>query len=138
MGVYRGALPPGGGVQFMTVCFTGLDATIFRGLIVQTQVFGSILVCAAAGLVGSFIFGPEVLPQIAGAVVGAIAGAIGGTALAIWTIAASGCACPAGANGFCVAVVLFVVPGTPVVTPVYPFILPDSAGCATVMPAGCP
>lgn len=138
MAVYRGAVPAGGGVQFMTVCFTGWDATLFRWLIGQAQVVGSILICAVAGLIGSFIFGPEVLPQIIGVFAGAIAGAIGGAGLAAWTMATSGCACPPGANGFCVAVVLLIVPGTPIVTPVYPFILPDSAGCAAVMPPGCP
>jgi len=138
MSVHRGALPAGAGIQFMTVCFTGWDAILFRWLVGEVQIGGSILVCGAAGFVASFIFGPEVLPQIMGVGIGVIAGAIGGTALSIWTLATSGCACPPGTDGFCIAVVLFVVPGTPVVMPVYPFILPDRGGCTTVMPAGCP
>jgi hypothetical protein len=138
MAVYRGALPAGAGVQFVTMCFTGWEAMLFRWLIREAQVGGSVLVWGAAGFVASFIFGPEVLPQIVGVAAGATAGAIGGTALSIWTLAASGCACPPGSDGFCVAAVLFVVPGTPVVMPVYPFFLPDRGGCTTVMPPGCP
>ena len=138
MGIYVGPVPPGPGIVNIKMCFTGLAATVMKNVIAQVAGVSTALIGAAIGFVVSIFLGPEVIPQIAGIFVGAAAGAVAGGLLTAFILARGACPCPPGASGFCIVLVFYVVPGTSVWIPIWPFAFPDPGACATVMPAGCP
>jgi hypothetical protein len=138
MAVYTGAMPAGPGLVYMPVCFTGVEAMLFRYLLPYFNVVGQAAFGAACGVIASLIFGPEVLPQLLGLAIGAISGAIIGGGLTIWTLATGNCTCPPGADGLCIDLVFLRVPGVAAPVPVWPMVLPNSAACPVLVPPGCP
>jgi hypothetical protein len=131
-------MPPGPGLRTLTVCFTGLAAALVRSLLLQVQVGSTAVAGALGGFALSFVFGPELVPQLAGALAGAVGGAIAGAILTGWVLTAGACTCPAGTSGFCIMLVLLVIPGVAAPIPLWPFAFPAGAACATLMPPGCP
>ena len=138
MAVYVGAVPPGPGLVYVTMCFSGTEAIAFGGLIAVLDVSSSVVFGAAVGLIASAAFGPEVLPQLIGLGLGAATGVISGGFLTLYTLIGGKCTCPPGAGGFCVDFVFLAVPGVATLIPIWPFTLPEPAACTTIMPPGCP
>jgi len=138
MGIYVGTMPPGPGLVTLPVCFTGVAAKLMRWAIGNFHTYSFAIMGGLIGFVSSFFVGPDGANQIGGAIGGLIVGAVCGVIMGLLTPVLGACTCPPPADGFCVDLLFLIIPGTSIAIPLWPFIIPGSGGCATVMPAGCP
>lgn len=138
MTVYVGTPIGATGIVRLPVCYTGWHATLMRAALLSadalTGAFGGLLV----GLLISLVTGPEVVTKIVGAAVGGAAGAFAGAVIATVFLNMSMCPCPPGATGFCIMFIVYVVPGSLIVVPIWPFFGPAPGFCPTLVPPGCP
>ena len=139
MSVYVGTPTGTAGVVDLPICFTGWHASIMYNFVVNIEALAGAVVGVAVSMIAMLVMaGPEFVLFPPVAIGAAILGAILGGVFGVLVLNRSACTCPAGAYGFCVCLMLLIVPGTSVAIPLWPFFKPCPGSCAVLVPPGCP
>ncbi len=128
---------PLGAYRKTAVCFTGLHAYMFGGVVTVGAIFIGATEGSILGFLAGLVTGPEVVTKAIAAGIGAAIGAALGALFAAVNIIGGKCTCPGWFNyGFCVCIVWF----KPVASlPFFPVMMRPCPGeCAIQVPPGCP